>query len=164
VINQGHNFRPACLPSALLNGCGVTDFAGSGVVHMTGGVAALVGCIAVGPRAGRFENGAVHEIKGQSIIFQTLGTLILWMGWYGFNGASTLYITAYGGVAAHTMVTTTISAATGCLATTLLGYCLTGVVDPADANNSQRLQGGVGIDDALAEIRISNVKRRLRKI
>merc|ERR1711871_1782357 len=58
------------------------------------------------------------------VIFQTLGTLILWMGWYGF-----------GGVAAHTMVTTTIAASTCCLCTTALGMSQNHYIDPADANN-----------------------------
>ena len=116
--------------------CGLTDFAGSGVVHVTGGVAALVGATVVGPRTGRFgEDGSVRAMPQQSVIFQTLGTLILWMGWYGFNGVSTLYIQNYSGVAAHTMVTTTIAAATGCLVCTLIGYGVNHTIDPADANN-----------------------------
>ena len=121
--------------SDLFMGCGVTDFAGSGVVHMCGGVAAFVGAKVVGPRTGRFDGGSVNPIPQQSVIFQTLGTLILWMGWYGFNGVSTLYIGGFGGVAAHTMVTTTISASTCCLVTTALGKKMNGFIDPADANN-----------------------------
>lgn len=122
--------------SDLMFDCGLTDFAGSGVVHMTGGVAALVGATVVGPRTGRFaEDGSVRAMPQQSVIFQTLGTLILWMGWYGFNGVSTLYIQNYSGVAAHTMVTTTIAAATGCLVCTLIGYGMNHTIDPADANN-----------------------------
>ena len=65
---------------------GCIDFAGSGVVHMTGGVAALCGAFVIGPRAGRFdESGKVMPIPGQSTPFQVVGTFILWMGWYGFN-------------------------------------------------------------------------------
>jgi len=112
----------------LLAGCGVIDFAGSGVVHMTGGVAAFVGCALLGARKAR------QPVAGQGLvdlpsdyapeygpIFQTLGTLILWMGWYGFNGVSTLYIVNYGMVAAKTMVTTTIAAGTGAITTLFLG-------------------------------------------
>ena len=128
----------------LMMGCGVIDFAGSGVVHMTGGVAAFVGAAVVGPRAGRFDGGSVNPLPQQSVIFQTLGTLILWMGWYGFNGVSTLYIANYSGVAAHTMCTTTISAATGALTNVLLGYAMTHVIDPSLANNGI-LAGLVGI-------------------
>lgn len=70
-----------------LFGCGTIDFAGSGVVHMTGGVAALFAAHSVGPRLGRFnEDGTANSLPQQSAVLQTLGTLILWFGWYGFNG------------------------------------------------------------------------------
>ncbi|EGB12452.1 hypothetical protein AURANDRAFT_52202 [Aureococcus anophagefferens] len=116
--------------SKLVGGCGVIDFAGSGVVHMTGGVAALVAAKMVGPRTD-WKRG----LPQQSVVYQTLGVLMLWVGWYGFNGVSTLAITGYGGLAAHVMMTTTISAATGCLATTFLGYLVDHVIDTAYANN-----------------------------
>jgi len=110
--------------------CGVVDFAGSGVVHMTGGVAAFWGAYFLGPRLA-FVNGTI-QIPEYGPIFQTLGTLILWFGWYGFNGGSTLYIVGYGELAAKVMVTTTISAASGALSTlalgTLLEYHDTGMV------------------------------------
>ena len=68
----------------VLGGC--LDFAGSGVVHLTGGVAALCGAIFIGPRIGRFDDaGQPVPMPGQSTPFQVLGTFILWMGWYGFN-------------------------------------------------------------------------------
>jgi len=118
----------------LVGGCGMIDFAGSGVVHMTGGIAAIITCIFVGPRKGRFGPSAVH-LEQQSSVFQTLGVLILWVGWYGFNGASTLAIVGYGGVAAHVFMTTTISAATGCLTCVFLKYAMTHVIDPGAANN-----------------------------
>ena len=64
---------------------GQIDFAGSGVVHMTGGVAALIGAAVIGPRAGRFEGGGRSgkpvAIKGHSSVLQVLGTFILWLGW-----------------------------------------------------------------------------------
>ncbi|KAJ8605450.1 hypothetical protein CTAYLR_003297 [Chrysophaeum taylorii] len=109
----------------LFAGCGVVDFAGSGVVHMTGGLAALIMTNFLGARRGRFpetdEQIGLFEGPGESgQVFQTLGALILWFGWYAFNGVSTLAITGAGGLAAHTMFTTTLSAATGCLATTAL--------------------------------------------
>eukprot|EP00630_Chrysocystis_fragilis_P004425 CAMPEP_0197395032 /NCGR_PEP_ID=MMETSP1165-20131217/6297_1 /TAXON_ID=284809 /ORGANISM="Chrysocystis fragilis, Strain CCMP3189" /LENGTH=512 /DNA_ID=CAMNT_0042920777 /DNA_START=27 /DNA_END=1565 /DNA_ORIENTATION=+ len=127
----------------LFGGCGMIDFAGSGVVHMTGGIAAIICCIFVGPRQGRFGPNA-HHLEQQSVIFQSLGVLILWVGWYGFNGASTLAIQGYGGVAAHVFMTTTIAAATGCLTTVFLGYMLTHIIDPGFANNGI-LAGLVGI-------------------
>lgn len=65
----------------LLAGCGAADFAGSAVVHMVGGVAALVAAKAVKPRRGRFVNGRLCRLTQQSPALQTLGTLILWVGW-----------------------------------------------------------------------------------
>jgi len=122
VANWGWNvdgWASAWREEKLLFGCGVTDFAGSGVVHMTGGVAALVGSAMLGPRKA-FVEGTL-EVPLYGPVFQTLGVLILWFGWYGFNGVSTLYIVNYAGVAAKTMVTTTISAGSGALATLLVG-------------------------------------------
>ena len=98
-------------------------------------MAALVTCALLGPRSGRFVEGQAVDLPQQSVIFQTLGTLILWFGWYGFNGVSTLYIANYAGVAAHTMVTTTIAAGTCCLATATLGKIVEGHVTPSNANN-----------------------------
>lgn len=77
--------------SRLLGGCGVIDFAGSGVVHLTGGVAALVTASIVGPRTGRFDG--TTKMMQQSMVFQTLGVLILWVGWYvSFNRAWVLIV------------------------------------------------------------------------
>ena len=67
-----------------------SDFAGSTLVHSTGGWAALVGAIIIGPRAGKYVNGAVHPMPGSNIPLAALGTFILWFGWFGFNGASQL--------------------------------------------------------------------------
>ncbi|KAJ1453573.1 ammonium transporter family-domain-containing protein [Pelagophyceae sp. CCMP2097] len=75
------------------------------------------------------------KLQQQSMVFQTLGVLILWVGWYGFNGVSTLAIAGQGGVAAHVMMTTTISAASACLATTGIGYLVEHAIDPCYANN-----------------------------
>jgi len=79
-------------------------------VHMTGGVAGLVGAAMLGPRLGRFENP--DEFEGHSTPLQIIGTFLLWFGWYGFNGGSTLYINGYGRDMARVAVTTTMSAAT----------------------------------------------------
>jgi Amt family ammonium transporter len=102
--------------------CGVIDFAGSGVVHMCGGVAALVGATLLGPRQS-FKDGTT-ETPVYGPVFQTLGTLVLWFGWYGFNGGSTLYIVGYGQVAAKVMVCTTLSAGCGALSTLMVGTVL----------------------------------------
>lgn len=70
---------------------GFHDFAGSAVVHMVGGFAALMGANFVGPRIGKYnEDGSVNAIRGHSMPLAVLGVFILWFGWFGFNGASTL--------------------------------------------------------------------------
>ncbi|CAN0059051.1 unnamed protein product [Ectocarpus fasciculatus] len=85
----------------LLFGCGAIDFAGSGVVHMTGGMAALVGIFILGPRAGRFnEDGTSNTMPQQSAVLQTLGTFMLWWGWLGFNAGSVFSFSAAPAVAA----------------------------------------------------------------
>ncbi|NNJ76437.1 MAG: ammonium transporter [Anderseniella sp.] len=74
-----------------LDGIGFSDFAGSTLVHSTGGWAALMGAIILGARAGKYgENGRINPIPGSSIPLATLGTFILWFGWFGFNGGSQL--------------------------------------------------------------------------
>ena len=72
-------------------GNGHIDFAGSSVVHMTGGVTALAGAIVLGPRIGKYnKDGSANAIPGHNIPMVVLGTLILAFGWFGFNGGSTL--------------------------------------------------------------------------
>ncbi len=70
---------------------GFLDYAGSAIVHMTGGVAALIGVILLGPRIGRYDaSGRLRVIPGHSIPFAVLGTFVLWVGWFGFNVGSWL--------------------------------------------------------------------------
>ena len=113
---------------------GMIDFAGSGVVHMTGGATALIAAIVLGPRIGRFydEDGNAIEdpqpFPAHNVALQVLGTFILWFGWYGFNPGSTLAISpaGYGDIMALCAVTTTLSAAAGAVSAmftdTLLGF------------------------------------------
>jgi Amt family ammonium transporter len=104
-------------------GVGVVDFAGSGVVHLTGGATALVAAIILGPRKGRFydEDGNPLEVpadfQAHSVALQILGTFILWFGWYGFNPGSALVIDNMDSSAAAALcaVTTTVAAASGCV-------------------------------------------------
>ncbi len=99
-------------------GHGHVDFAGSSVVHMVGGTAALAGAIVLGPRMGKYEkNGTVNAIPGHNIPMAIVGTFILAFGWFGFNPGSTLAGTdlRIGVVAANTM----IASAAGALAATL---------------------------------------------
>jgi len=93
---------------------GLIDFAGSGIVHMTGGGAALMGAILLGPRKGRFSaDGMVMDMPGHNTVLQALGTMILWFGWYGFNPVSTLCVAGCMTVAEKVAVTTTLSAGAG---------------------------------------------------
>ncbi|KXZ53276.1 hypothetical protein GPECTOR_7g1170 [Gonium pectorale] len=104
---------------------GMMDFAGSGVVHMTGGLAGLAGCIMVGPRMGRFDsNGNPVEMPGHSATLVVLGTVLLWFGWYGFNPGSQLLINsvASAAVVGRAAVTTTLSGAAGCLSCLLTAF------------------------------------------
>ena len=92
-------------------GTGCTDFAGSGVVHMTGGWAAMVAAAVLGPRTGRWEIPEAFE--GHSTPLQVIGTFLLWFGWYGFNPGSTLMLGGSAEIAARSTVTTTLAAAAG---------------------------------------------------
>lgn len=97
-----------------LGGVGVIDFAGSGVVHMTGGMSAFYAAYVLGPRIGRFnKDGSVNAQPGSDFPMMVFGTFILWFGWYGFNPGSTLGIQGYAFIAGKSAVTTTLSAAGG---------------------------------------------------
>ncbi|GAB4851391.1 Ammonium transporter 1 member 1 [Ancistrocladus abbreviatus] len=117
--------------SNLLFGSGVIDFAGSGVVHMVGGIAGLWGAFIEGPRIGRFDNaGRSVALRGHSASLVVLGTFLLWFGWYGFNpGSFNKILVAYGSGGTYygqwsaigrTAVTTTLAGCTAAL-TTLFG-------------------------------------------
>ena len=96
-------------------GNGYVDFAGSGIVHTVGGIAGLMGAIAVGARLGKYgPNGEVRAIPGHNISIATMGMFILWFGWYGFNPGSTLALSGGGAaLAASVAVTTTLAAGAG---------------------------------------------------
>jgi len=83
-----------------LSEAGFSDFAGSSIVHSVGGWAALTGAIILGPRLGKYnKDGRVVPMPGSNLALATLGTFILWMGWFGFNGASQLAMGSAGDVA-----------------------------------------------------------------
>ncbi|TXD51414.1 MULTISPECIES: ammonium transporter [unclassified Polaribacter] len=87
------------------------DFAGSTLVHSVGGWAALVAVCLLGARIGKFKNGKIQAIPGHNIPLATAGVLILWLGWFGFNGGSVL--SADPGLTSLTLVTTCLAAAAG---------------------------------------------------
>jgi Amt family ammonium transporter len=82
-----------------LDDAGFQDFAGSTVVHSVGGWAALAGALILGPRIGKYKDGRVNPMPGSNLALATLGTFILWLGWFGFNGGSQLYMDTAGNVA-----------------------------------------------------------------
>ncbi|MHA6264731.1 ammonium transporter [Arenibacterium sp. CAU 1754] len=108
---------------------GVTDFldfAGSTVVHSVGGWAALTGAIILGPRIGKYKDGKTIPIPGSNLALATLGTFILWMGWFGFNGGSQLYMDTAGNVAdiSRIFANTNAAAAGGAIAALILTQLL----------------------------------------
>jgi Amt family ammonium transporter len=106
-----------------LDNNGFLDFAGSTVVHSVGGWAALMGAIILGPRIGKYaKDGKVTPIPGSNLAIATLGTFILWMGWFGFNGGSQLAMGSVGDVADISRIfsNTNAAAAGGAIAALLL--------------------------------------------
>ena len=111
---------------------GFVDFAGSTIVHSTGGWAALAGLLVIGPRLGKFrKNGSVKSTPPSNVLVVTLGVLILWMGWFGFNGGSQL---ALGGAAdavamSNILVNTNLAAAAGVVAALAVSRPIFGRMD-----------------------------------
>ncbi|WP_280562528.1 ammonium transporter [Chromohalobacter sp. 48-RD10] len=102
---------------------GYSDYAGSGIVHMAGAAAALAGVLVLGPRKGKYgKNGAIYAIPGANLPLATLGTFILWMGWFGFNGGSELMVSNIDSAnnMAQVLVNTNAAAAGGVIAALIL--------------------------------------------
>ena len=112
-------------------GAEFSDFAGSTLVHSTGGWAALTGAIILGPRLGRYVGGSVKPMPGSSMPLATLGTFILWVGWFGFNGASQLALGTIGDAqsVSNIFVNTNMAAAGGAIATLLVTKAIYKKVD-----------------------------------
>src|SRR5688572_7634491 len=123
-------------------GVGYVDFAGSGVVHTMGGVAALAGALIIGPRIGKFKDGKPRALPGHHIPMAMLGTFILLFGWFGFNAASTFAVTdvQFAVVAANTA----IAGAFGAVVSMLWVMWRTGKPDPGMMANGM-LAGLVAI-------------------
>ncbi|HPB74011.1 MAG TPA: ammonium transporter [Chromatiaceae bacterium] len=111
---------------------GFKDFAGSGVVHLAGASAALAGVLLLGPRRGKYgKDGSIHAIPGANLPLATLGTFILWLGWFGFSGGSALKIAgvAEARAVAAIFVNTNLAAASGLLTALIVGRLLFGKAD-----------------------------------
>ena len=120
-----------------LDRMGFSDFAGSTLVHSTGGWAALIGAIILGPRLGKYVDGKVIPIPGSSMPLATLGVFILWLGWFGFNGASQLAMGTIedGEAIAKVFVNTNMAAAAGVLAAVVFTRLRYGKIDLTMALN-----------------------------
>jgi ammonium transporter, Amt family len=111
-----------------LGSMGFLDFAGSTVVHSVGGWAALAGVMVLGPRLGKYmANGQVRPIPGHNMGLATLGTLILWLGWFGFNPGSTMAADA--NAIASIALNTNMAAAAGCLSACAVAWIALGKPD-----------------------------------
>lgn len=115
-----------------LSDAGFVDFAGSGIVHMAGAAAALAGVILLGARKGKYgKQGQINPIPGSNLPLATLGTFILWMGWFGFNGGSQLMLsdTANATAVAKIFVNTNSAAAAGAVTALIVCKLIWGKVD-----------------------------------
>ncbi len=106
---------------------GFFDFAGSTVVHSVGGWAALTGAIILGPRIGKFKDGKIFPIQGHNMTSATLGALVLWLGWFGFNPGSTM--AADPESIARICITTNSAAVAGILTSTAVAWLVLGKPD-----------------------------------
>ena len=134
----------------LLGEFGYSDYAGSGIVHMAGASAALAGVMLLGPRAGKFtKDGGIRAIPGANLPLATVGTLILWFGWFGFNGGSELSMSSKGAAdaVATVFLNTNTAAAGGLVAALLFARFLFGKADLTMALNGA-LAGLVSITAA----------------
>ena len=110
-----------------------SDFAGSTIVHLTGGVAALVGAYLIGPRIGKYgEDGKPRAIPGHNVGYAVIGVFILWFGWFGFNAGSELAADEF---VPFLAMNTLIAAAAGVIGATAIIWLKTGVADVAMAGN-----------------------------
>ncbi|KRG33249.1 MULTISPECIES: ammonium transporter [Psychrobacter] len=115
-----------------LGDMGFSDFAGSGIVHMAGAAAALAGVLLLGSRKGKYgPNGEIRAIPGANLPLAALGTLILWMGWFGFNGGSVLKLgdIASANAVAMVFLNTNAAAAGGAVGALILARIIFGKAD-----------------------------------
>ena len=121
-----------------LGDLGFSDFAGSGIVHMAGAAAALAGVMLLGARTGKYgADGSVNAIPGSSLPLATLGTFVLWLGWFGFNGGSVLATASVESANAVAVVfmNTNAAASGGLIAALLVAKMMFGKADLTMALN-----------------------------
>jgi Amt family ammonium transporter len=117
---------------------GFSDFAGSGIVHMAGAAAGVAGVLVIGARKGKYTaDGKVNAIPGANMPLATLGTFILWMGWFGFNGGSVLATATVSDATAvaNVFMNTNAAAAGGCIAALTVAKLMFGKFDLTMALN-----------------------------
>ncbi len=131
-----------------LSELGFSDFAGSTVVHSVGGWAALAGAFILGPRLGKYQESRINALPGHNMGFATLGCLILWIGWFGFNPGSELAADAN---VPHIAVTTNLAAAAGGVTSTFTTWTKDGKPDLSMTINGI-LAGLVGITAGCADV------------
>lgn len=114
-----------------LSEAGFSDFAGSTLVHAAGGFAALAGVLVLGPRIGKYKDGRTIPMPGSNLALATLGTFILWLGWFGFNGASQLAMGTISDVAdvSRIFANTNMAAAAGAIVALVLTQLMFGKAD-----------------------------------
>ena len=120
-----------------LDAAGFADFAGSGVVHLCGAAAALAGVIVLGARKGKYKDGKPQAMPGANLPLATLGTFILWLGWFGFNGGSELIVSnvAEANAVSLIFVNTNLAAAGGVMGALILSKLMFGKSDLTMALN-----------------------------
>jgi Amt family ammonium transporter len=134
-----------------LGDLGFSDFAGSGIVHMAGAAAALAGVLLLGARKGKYgKEGQIYALPGANLPLATLGTFILWMGWFGFNGGSVLKLgdAASANAVAMVFLNTNTAAAGGAVAALITARIMGLVAITAEPSTPTALQatlfGGIG--------------------
>jgi Amt family ammonium transporter len=132
---------------------GFWDFAGSTVVHSVGGWAALMGAAFLGPRLGKYRDGDTVAMPGHNMSIATLGCLILWLGWFGFNPGSTMAVDP--NAIAHIAITTNTAGAFGGVAATITAWLYLGKPDLSMIINGI-LAGLVGVTASCAWINVPN--------
>ena len=119
---------------------GFSDFAGSTIVHSVGGWAALAGAIILGPRLGKYKDGRTVPMPGSNLALATLGTFILWLGWFGFNGGSQLAAGTVGDITdiGRIFANTNMAAASGAVAALIMTQIMYKKVDLTMVLNGAR--------------------------